>query len=228
MNGKVLVLRRSALMVVLLAAFLLPASVGATIWCGQNGLIRFSFVEGDSLVTVLHTEEPTDGVTTFDLYAWLTDVDPVAKDGKVFLQVGGIEFELSISGDEAFILEQEFPSQVLNIGTEMGQVVAGLVPGEMINDGKVFLVRWKVMIQGRPENVRIGLDPTGLMSCAGFKSCEESEPAALYVGNESNWKVGVMFGAGYVPSWLNPVGEPDQTPVTGKGTWREVGVFTEP
>lgn len=227
MNGKIPVLKQTALTAVLLITFLLPVSSGASTWCGENGLIRFSFVEGDSLVSVLETGEPVGGVTTFEVYAWLTDIDPVAMDGEAFLHLGGMEFQLTISGAESFILEQEFPSQALNVGKEMGHIAAGLHPGEKIRGGMVFLVRWKVMIQGRPENVRIGLDPAGLMSCAELEGCPESEPQALYVGNESSQQVGIMFGAGYVPSWVNPTQEPDQTPVTGKKTWRDVGIFEE-
>jgi len=232
MNRIILVLRRPTLTAVLLVAFLLPAilmpaSSDASTWCGENGLIRFSFAEGDSLVTVLDTGEPVNGVTTFEVYAWLTDIDEVAMEGEAFLHLGGMEFQLTITGAESFILEQNFPSKALNVGREMGQIAAGLHPGERIRDGKVLLVQWKVMIQGRPENVRIGLDPSGLMSCAELEGCSESRPLALYVGNEGSQQVGIMFGAGYVPSWLNPSQEPDQTPVTGKRTWRDVGIFEE-
>ena len=227
MNDKVLVLRRFALTAALLAAFLLPAAADASGWSGINGLIRFSFAEGDSLVTVLRTGEPANGVTTFDLYAWLTDVDPVAYDGEAFLHVACVEFKLSITGAEVFILEQDFPSQGLNMGKEMGHVMVALEQGERIRDGKVLLARWKIMIQGRPENVRFDLDPTWLTSCRKDDGCAESEPSALYLGNVNSKLVGKMFGAGYVPSWLNPVGEPDQTPVTGKGTWRDVGIFED-
>jgi hypothetical protein len=232
MYGKALVLNRTALTAFLMVAFLMPAilwpvSSGASTWCGENGLIRFSFAEGDSLVSLLDTGEPVGGVTNFEVYAWLTDIDPVAMDGEAFLHLGGMEFKLSITGAESFILEQKFPSQALNVGQEMGHIAAGLHPGEKIRDGKVFLVRWKVMIQGRPENVRIGLDATGLMSCAELEGCPESKTLALYVGNESSQQVGIMFGAGYVPSWINPAQEPDQTPVTGNRTWRDVGIFEE-
>lgn len=226
MNGKYLVPRLFAVALVLAAGVMWPAGAQASTWCGDNGLIRFSFVQGDSLVTVLHTDDPENGVTSFDLYAWLTDFEPVAKDGEAFLHLGGMEFKLVITGAEAFILEQEFPSKVLNVASEMGHVAAGLHPGEKIRDNKVFLVRWKIMFQGRPENVRIGLDPAGLMSCAGMDGCADCEPVALYAGNESSQQVGLILGAGYVPSWVNPTEEPDQTPVTGKCPWSEVGVLS--
>lgn len=226
MYGMIPILRRFVPTVILMAAVLLPVTAFGSTWCGDNGLIRFSFASGDSMVSVLETGEAEGGVTTFDVYGWLTDIDPVAMDGEAFLHLGGLEFNLDITGAEVFLLEQEFPSQALNVGKEMGQIAAGLHPGEKIRDGKVFLVRWKVMIQGRPENLRIGLAATKLKSCVGLEGCEECEPPALYVGNESSRQVGIMFGAGYVPSWVNPTEEPDQTPVTGKKSWSDVGVFS--
>jgi hypothetical protein len=225
MNGMAQVLRRSLLTLVLAGVFLLPVSAGASLWCGDNGVIRFSFVEGDSLVTVLNVPEPENGVSFFDVYAWLTDIDPVAQDGEAFINVGGVEMKLDITADEVFILEQDFPTEALNLGKELGHVAAGFHPEQRIRDGQVLLVRWKIMIQGKPENVRFGLDPSGLMSCRDLRGCRKSEPPALYVGGESSRQSGVIIGAGYVPSWINPTGEPDQTPVTGKQSWRDVGVF---
>ena len=97
MNAIATALKRSALTAVLLAVCLLPAALlpnlaGASTWCGENGLIRFSFVEGDSIVSVLDAGEPVNGVTTFEVYAWLTDIDAVANDGEAFLHLGGMEF----------------------------------------------------------------------------------------------------------------------------------------
>ena len=102
------------LTVVLLGLVLLPATSGATVWCGDNGLFQFSFIEGDSLVTVLHLEKSAAEVTFVDIYCWLADIDPVVREGDVFLHVGGFELKLTISGAEAFILEQNFPSEILN------------------------------------------------------------------------------------------------------------------
>jgi hypothetical protein len=226
MNAFLPVMRRLLVTAVLLTAVLLPVSAGATVWCGENGLFRFSFVEGDSMVTVLHTEKPVGEVTFLEVYGWLTDVDPVSREGEFFLHVGGFELQLTIEGAEAYILEQNFPSEVLNIGKEIGQIAAGMYPEQKIRDGKVLLVTWKVLIKGPVENVRFGLDPTGLMSCAEIKGCAKSEPPALYVGNESSRLEGLMVGAGYGPSWVNPTGDPDQTPVTSKQSWEEVGIFT--
>ncbi len=207
------------------AVLLLPAGARATEWCGENGLVRFSFAAGDSLVEVLKTGEPENGVTLVEVYAWLTDVDPVAKDGDRFLRVGGFELRLTIEGAEGFILKQDFPTKVLNVGRKTGEVVAGLQPGQRLVDGRTFLVHWQVMFQGRPENVRFGLDPDGAASCGTIEGCPEAGPQMLYVGVESGDQLGDAFGGGYVPAWLNPTGEPDRTPVRGKQSYAEVGRY---
>jgi hypothetical protein len=207
---------------VLLAAGAGPAA--ASVWCGDNGVVRFSFAVGDSLVSLAHVE-PENGVTVVDVVAWLTDVDEVARRGDAFLRVGGVEMQLEITGAEAFIMEQEFPSKALNVGQRQGQLAVGFVPGQKLRDGRAELVRWKVMFQGRPENVRFGLKREGLVSCKGMDDCRECDPPAVYVGIEANGQLDSMFGAGYEPAWLNPAGEADQTPDTGTCTWRDVGVY---
>lgn len=202
----------------------LPAE--ATVWCGENGLIRFSFAARDTLVETLTTGEPKDGVTMVDVEAWLTGVDAVAREGDAFLRVGGAEFKLSITGAEATVVSQVFAeTKVLNVGQALGQVAAGFSPGARLKDGRALLVRWKVQFQGRPRNVRFGLDPTGLASCVSTAGCPEAGTQALYVGSESANQLGYVFGAGYVPAWLNPDGQPDRTPVTGTVSWQQAGVF---
>lgn len=213
-----------ALMTGLMLSVALPAA--ASVWCGDNGLIRFSFAAGDSLVESLTTGEPKDGVTVVDVEAWLTGVDPVARDGDAFLRVGGVEFTLSITGAEATVISQEFAEpKVLNVGQVPGQVAVGFNPGARLIGGSALLVRWKVLLQGRPQNVRFGLDPTGLRSCSTTAGCPEAGPQALYVGAASANQLGFMFGAGYAPAWLNPEQEPDRTPVTGTVSWQQAGIF---
>jgi hypothetical protein len=202
----------------------LPAA--AAVWCGDNGLIRFSFAAGDTLVETLTTGEPTDSTTVVEVTAWLTGVEAVAREGDAFLRVGGAEFTLSITGAEATVISQEFAEpKVLNVGQVPGQVAVGLSPGARLKGGSAPLVRWKVMFQGRPRNVRFGLDPTGLRSCSTTAGCPEAGPQALYVGAASANQLNYLFGAGYVPAWLNPEQEPDRTPVTGTVSWQQAGVF---
>ncbi len=198
----------------------------ASTWCGENGLIRFSFVEGDTIVEHLVTGEPQGGVTIIDVTAWLSDLDPVSRNGDAFLRLGGAELKLKITGAEASIIGQDFfDPRALSIGSVSGNVAVGFHPGLRCGPGFVKLVHWKVLFQGRPANVRIGLDGTDLRSCATQPGCPESGTQALYVGADAANQLDCMFGAGYVPAWVNPEGEPDMTPVTGKVSWRDVGVF---
>lgn len=197
----------------------------ASTWCGENGTIRFDFAEGDDPVTVLETGEPEGGVTRVQVRCWLDGLDPVAHDGEAFLYIGGFELSLDIGGAEAFILKQELPEGSLNLGKKSGQIAAGIHPGEKIIDGRVLLATWELMFQGRPENVRIGLDPAGAHSCTTMDECPDGETPAIYVGNEGSRQLKFMFGAGYEPAWINPAGEIDQEPVRGPRSWRDVGVF---
>lgn len=97
---------RAAVVGLGLAAALVATVAGpaeASVWCGENGLIRFSFAAGDSLVETGTTGEPQGGVTLVDVAAWLTDVDAVARNGDAFLRLGGAELTLVITGAEASI-----------------------------------------------------------------------------------------------------------------------------
>ncbi len=209
-----------------LGLVLLPAGpAAASHWCGENGLVRFSFVEGDSLVSVADSGDPQGGVTRVDLFAWLTDVAPVANDGEALLAIGGYELTLDIQGAEAFILEQTFPEEGLNVGARSGSVAYGITHGQGLGQAGTLLVHWKLMFQGRPENVRIGLDGSELISCGRTEGCPGSGTQALFIGSASSNQLNLLFGAGYVPAWLNPTGEPDTSPVRGTSTWQDVGIF---
>ena len=130
--------RISPIKVLLMALVMTTLTAGvatASVWCGENGVVRFSFAEGEELVEVFDAGEPVNGVTTVDIYAWLSDVDLVAEDGEKFLRVGGFELQLTIEGAEGFILKQEFPTQALNVGRKVGSIAAGMVPGQRLKDG---------------------------------------------------------------------------------------------
>ena len=212
------------LVLVLAAVAALPAA--ASVWCGENGLFRFSFAAGDSLVETLTTGEPQGGVTVVDVYGWLTDVTPVARAGDAFLRVGGVELKLAVSGAAATVIAQDFPDpKALNVGTVPGTVAAGFHPGLRLQAGKVLLVHWKLMFEGRPANVRLGLEAGALRSCEGLEGCRDSGTPALYAGASTANQLDCLFGAGYAPAWLNPAGEPNRTPVRGTSSWQDAGVF---
>jgi hypothetical protein len=219
--------RRLVLAILLSAAVLASGPAAAATWCGENGVVRFSFTEAEKLTDMLQTGEAENGVTMVDVYAWLTDVDLVALDGEQFLHLGGFELDLSIEGAEAFIIAQEFPTEVLNVGRKNGNIAVGLVPGQRLVDGRALLVKWQVMFQGRPENVRFGLSAAVSMTCSKTEGCLEDAPPMIYVGAETTSKLGSLFGAGYVPAWLNPTTEPDQTPVHAKRSYADVGLYVK-
>lgn len=207
------------------AVLVLAQAAAASTWCGENGTLRFDFTGADSLVTVFDAGEPDKGVTRVKVHCWLDDLDPVALDGEAFLYVGGFELSLAITGAEAFILDQEIPGKSLDLGKQVGTIAAGLYPGLKIENGRVLLATWEIMFQGRPENVRFGLDPAGARSCGTMDDCPVGETHAIYVGNEGSRQLTYMFGAAYEPAWLNPTGDVDQDPVRGPRDWSEVGVF---
>lgn len=202
-----------------------PGTATASQWCGENGVVRFSFVQGDSLVPVLDAGPARDGMTRVDVYAWLTDVDGAVHDGEALLAIGGFELKLDVRGAEAVILAQEFPAEGLNVGRAPGVCAYGVTRGQGLVGGRVPLVHWQLLFEGRPRNVRIGLDPGELVSCAGIEGCPGSGTQALYIGAASSNQLNMIFGAGYEPAWLNPEGEIDRSLVQGTSRWQDVGVF---
>ncbi|MBM4131602.1 hypothetical protein FJ250_11355 [bacterium] len=198
----------------------------ASDWCGENGLVRFSFAAGDSLVETVQTGEPEGGVTIVDVFAWLTDLAPVARRGDAFLRLGGAELKLQVTGAEACVIAQEFPDpKALNVASEPGELAVGFHPGLRVQQGRVLLVHWKLLFQGQPRNARLGLDASQLRSCKTLPGCPEAGTQALYAGADAANQLDSLFGAGYVPAWINPTGEPDRTPVTGKVGWQDVGIY---
>ena len=219
-------LKRQTILAAALGVAILTAAVPAAHaqWCGENGLIRFSFVPGDSIVSVAQLEAE-NGVTVVDLYAWLADVVPVVRDGEAFLAIGGFEFKLVAEGAEAFFLEKTVPIKCLDMGQSSESCIVGLDPGLPIKNGRVHLVHWKVMFQGRPEDVVFRLDTEPVGSCRTLDGCVECGPAALYIGADVSNQMSVFFGAGFVPAYLNPTGEPDFTPQRGLCSFEDVGLF---
>lgn len=218
-------MRKIMLLTCLLLAVVAAVPAAASVWCGENGIIRFSFVAGDSLVSVWDSGPAEGGVTKVDLYAWLTDVQSVQHEGEVLMAIGGYELNLKITGAEAYILSQEFPAAGFNVGQKLGNIAYGLGSGLSVAKGATQLVHWKLMFTGRPENVRFDLVPDGLQSCMKTEGCPESGTHALYVGATSTHLLEMLSGAGYEPAWLNPTGEVDQTPVVSAETWQKVGVY---
>ena len=219
-------MRRYYLMIlVTLVTTLLTASVAVAGFCGENGVVRFSFEEGPDLVPVATIEAAENGVTMVDLYAWLTDVVPLKKNGEAFLGTAAFELKLVIEGSEGFILKQEYLQPTRQVGKELGTCIVGLNPGLNFKDGAVQLVHWEIMFQGKPEDVVFRLDPEGLFTCGQTEGCPESGVSALYTGTESGNSIGAIFGAGHQPAYLNYSGVPDLEAVHGTVTWQDVGQY---
>ena len=209
--------------------FLLVLSLAAVpawaVFSGENGVIRFSFDPGDDLQPVTHATVGENGVTVVDLYCWLTDVEPLKKEGVAFTGVGAFELLLTIDGAEGFILKQEYFQDFRQVGSRPGHCVVGLDPGMSLEDGRVQLVHWEILFQGQPEDVVFGLDPAGLTSCLKDPECDGSDMRALYVGDGASGLNGYIFGAGYQPAYLNPSQEVDLQDRHGQITWRDRGQF---
>ncbi len=197
----------------------------ASDWCGENGLIRLSFSEGEELQPVFNVEPNGTGVTTIDLYAYISDFDLVEKNGEAFMGIGAVEFNLIIEGAEGFITSQVFSMANRSVGRRPGEVMVGLDPGLTVKTGIAQVVHWEILFQGTPENVVFRLDRENLLSCIRSEECQECRPYAMYTGNSTSRQLGSLFGAGYVPAYLNFKGEPDLEPLRGDQTWQEVGLY---
>lgn len=207
----------------LLALLACAGTATASHWNGENGMIRFSFGGGDELQGVMHATPNEHGMIEVELHAWLTDIQPVAIDGEAFLHLGGYEFKLLIEGAEAFVVGQTLPTEAVNmVGEHLAYVVGMRVPLKIEGD-RVLLASWKLMFQGEPKDVRFAIAPEGVVSCKDTEGCAGSNTRALYIGSIDAKLVSEIFGAGCVPAWLNPTGEPDLTPLASESTWQEVG-----
>ncbi len=209
----------------ILAIMVLGSSFALAEWCGENGLVRLSFTAGPELQPVNNIEASSKGITMIDLYAFITDMDPIKRDGEAFLGIGALELSLVVEGAEAFITSQEFPVANRTVGRRPGEVIVGLDPGIILEKDHTQLVHWQVMFQGTPKNVVFRLDPDGGISCKRTPGCEEARPYALYTGTNASRQISSIFGAGCVPAYLNFEGEADLKPQRGKQTWQDVGIY---
>ncbi len=217
-NRKTLVL---ALLLVLGSA----ASAVASGWVGENGLVRLSFAEGKEIQSVKTQEAGDGGLTLVDLYAYLTDVDPVKLNGEVFLGLGALEMTLKIEGAEGSIVKQEIPAPNHSLGRGNGEIISGLPNGIILEEDATLLVHWQIMFKGKPENVVFCLDLEGGITRFRSPDVKAAQPYALYTGRLISHQQGTLFGAGCVPAYLNFTGQPDLTPLHTKESWQDIGVY---
>lgn len=211
--------------IVLTLLMLLPAGQSMALWCGQNGVIRLSFTPAPDLTAVHAAEASEKGVTIVDVYAYLTDLDPVKKNSVIFTGVGGLELNLIIEGAEGFITSQEFPIQNRSLGRRPGEIIAGFYPGIELQGEATQLVHWQVMFQGTPEDVVFRLDRSDGITAQRTEGLAGMQASAYYTGVDANQQLGDLFAAGSVAAYLNYTGEPDLAVKDARVSWQEVGVY---
>jgi hypothetical protein len=210
---------------VLAAALMLAASPAVARFCGGNGNVALSF-DSEQTVSVLEAEPDASGRITVDVWAILEDVVQVEGPGGVMLAVGGIEMTLRIQGAEAQILEKTIVHRGADFGANEAEVMAGLAPGEVIEDGRLTLVHWRVAVAGDAQDVVFDLAPGGARSCKTIEGCAGKDCRALYAGTVDAAQESFLFGAGHRPAVLNPTGEPDLAVVPCRVSYEEIGIFT--
>ena len=208
---------------IVLAAGAVPAATNNR-WAGNNGVVRFSFVAGDSLVSVQTAPETIQGLTKVDLYAWLTDFEPISVEKIAFLRIGAFEMRLRVEGGEPEVFAPEIPGQGLNIGQDKEEIIAAVTPGYEVGDGRVLLAHWVLLFRQPPADVRFSLDAVASRTCAGTPGCTEAAPDLVFVSTRDSDINQYVFGAVCEPAWLAPTGEPDQSPTGDAHSWREVGL----
>lgn len=198
----------------------------ASAWCGQNGVVRLSFTQGEELTSVTTAAPGESGATLVDVWAYLDEVEPMARDGEMFLGVGGFELKLVIEGAPGTVVKQEYPFRCLDIGQEPGFCIAGIENSAPLVNGRTELVHWQVMFPQPPQKVIFRLDPESLPSCKTLEGCPGSGSYALYTGTVDAKQVADVFGAGCVPAYLNWPQAPEVKALRGTASWRDVGVYS--
>ncbi len=221
------IVRIFCLAAVVCAAFALPAA--ASYWSGHNGTIHLSFSEGDTLKATT-TAEPMPGLDAIlvDLYAVIADLDPVVWKGELIASMGGFEFQLAVEGAEFEVMGKEYSFKHFDAATEPFRCQVGIYPGVSLLSPRVTLVHWTLKLPADARNVKFALDPVGCPSCLKTEGCAADGPPAIWAGTIAADTAGFIFGAGYVPAYLNWEGEADLTPVRGTGDWSESGYFDPP
>ena len=211
--------------VIAVALTVLNGVAASAEWCGVNGIVRLSFVAGDTLQPVAQREPGPDKTTTVELYAYLDEVTPIQRDGEAFLAIGGFEFKLVIEGADGFVVAEGYQEKIVNFARNKGECIVGIDPSQKLENGRTQLVRWTIMFMGKPENVVFRLAQDSGITCKDLPGCVAEQPYAVYVGSVPSYQMGDVFGAGYVPAYLNWNGEPDLQPQNGEASWRDVGIY---
>ena len=213
------------ILIVTVVAALVALPAAATVFCGCNGEVVLSFTEPPAMTSVLEIELVEDGLTSVDVYAVLDGVVELEGPGGVFLDLGGFELELCVTGAEVHAVDKKVLIPHRDFGARPTQCLVGTDPGVRIVGAPLALVRWRVVFKGEAQDVRFDLDPAGMLSCDRTPECEGCGASAVYVGSVDARQEGYLFGAGCVPAVLNPSAKPDLTPAPCNADFVEAGVF---
>jgi len=206
-------------------ALLAAGPAAATVFCGGNGVVKLSFTPGPELQPVATVAPDADGVLQVQVWAVLDEVAQVEGPGGVFLTVGGFELGLVVTGAEATIVGKTIDIPHRDFATKPSECRGGTVPGELLKDGRLVLCHWTVALPQDARDVRFGLDPAAVPSCANLEGCPPDGVFAGYVGTIDANQENYFFGAGYAPAVLNPSAEPELAPVPCAVEYAEVGIF---
>jgi hypothetical protein len=209
----------------LLGGLLLAVPAAASTFCGCNGEVALSFTSPPELTRVAEVAPAENGLIIVEVHAVLVDVAELEGPRGVFLDLGGFEMELRVSGAEPLAIAKEHLIPFRDFGGRPTQCVVGTSPGQPVTKGPLALVKWRVTFQGAVEDVRFDLDPAGLISCERTEGCEGSGASVMYVGTVEAGQENYIFAAGCLPAVLNPTGEPDLDPVPCVISHEDVGVY---
>lgn len=220
--------RTSPIRLLVAAVVLLTAAAAtASEWGGHHGTIYLSFDAGPDVRSVADMEAIEGAGVLVDVHAVLTDLDPILYGGERVLGVGGFELKLAVEGaDDARIVGQEVSIKHFDVAEGPEACMVGLFPDLPLVTGSATLVTWQVLIPGEPRPVRFVLDPSGVVSDRSMSDAAVSGSYALWSGSMQLAQHGLLFSSSFVPAYLNWEGDADLTPVSGKGSWRDTGLFT--
>jgi hypothetical protein len=204
---------------------LAAAPAGASTFCGCNGDVALSFAPAPEIVAVLEQAPDDADLVSVEVHAVFVDVERLEGPRGAFLDLGGYELELRITGAEPLNVTKQHLIPFRDFGARPTQCLVGTVPGERLVDGPLAVVKWRVTFQGEVSDVRFDLDPAGLLSCERTEGCEGSGASVVYVGTVDAGQEGYIFAAGCRPAVLNPTGDAELDAIPCTRSHAEVGVY---
>jgi len=219
------VLATGAFLLLAAVTSLAPDPAAASVWCGENGVVKLRFGDTADGPSVLVAEPDELGLTRVTVSAWLTEVDPMALNGEAFLMIGGYELQLVVTGAEPLAVRKILPEGIVDLAQEPVGCLVGLNRAVRLSTAGVKLVGWEITFKGGADDVGFSLKPEGILTCGTTPGCPGTGTRALYIGSADAQMLSEVFGAGCAPAYLNPAGEPDLAVQRGTSSWQDVGRF---